>query len=252
MAETSASARARPAGAVADADAPGVLGLSAGFQPALRPFLAAHGAVLPGLALMDSPEALIASVAEARPDYVLMASADTPPAFLSRVAAASRTASIGVLLLDDGEGRSWDLPPGVIADHVAPRDTEAEVVLTLRALMRRCRPQAMAGRIAHGDLVLDEGCLTFAIRGAATALSLETFGVIGAMMDDPGAVWDRGRLHALVFGRRSRNDIRAIDTRVSRARRHLVAALGLDPIRTVRGVGYALVPGPARLMPPER
>jgi two-component system phosphate regulon response regulator PhoB len=64
------------------------------------------------------------------------------------------------------------------------------------------------------------------------------------MMDDPSAVWPRARLHALVYGRNSGNDIRAIDTRISRTRRHLAAAIGADPIRTVRGIGYALEPRP--------
>jgi DNA-binding response OmpR family regulator len=38
--------------------------------------------------------------------------------------------------------------------------------------------------------------------------------------------------------------MRAIDMRVSRTRRVVKAALGVDPVRTVRGVGYALVPDP--------
>jgi two-component system phosphate regulon response regulator PhoB len=68
--------------------------------------------------------------------------------------------------------------------------------------------------------------------------------VLGLMMDDPDRVWERETLHRLVFGAGSGNDIRAVDMRISRARRLVSAALGCDPVRTVRGVGYALVPRP--------
>jgi two-component system phosphate regulon response regulator PhoB len=64
------------------------------------------------------------------------------------------------------------------------------------------------------------------------------------MMDAPTRVWERATLHRLIFGAGSANDLRSVDTRISRARRHVLAALGGDPIRTVRGVGYALVAEP--------
>lgn len=222
----------------------GFRGIAAGFQPGLAPFLSSHAAAFAGLSVAASPGDLVSGVSEMRPDYVLLAEPVEPSGLLRDMAAAARRPVLGVLLLGPEAGGDTDLPEGVVADRVALADPPSEILLTLRALMRRCRPQAMVGQTAFGGLFLDEACLTFAIRGQAVSLSLEVFGVLGAMMDDPERIWERARLHALVFGRGSRNDIRAIDMRISRARRHVAAALGRDPIRTVRGVGYALVPDP--------
>lgn len=233
----------QPSGAGGQALSLDFRGFAAGFQPGLHGFLDRHARLLTGLTVLDDAPALLAAVADERPDYVLLAEA--APALVSGIAAANRMLTIGVLLMDEGRsGQSEGRAGGLIVDHVAPEDAAAEVSLVLRGLMRRCRPQAMVGRIAHGDLLLDEACLTFSVRDRTAALNLEVFAVLGAMMDDPSAVWPRARLHALVYGRNSGNDIRAIDTRISRTRRHLAAAIGADPIRTVRGIGYALEPRP--------
>ncbi|MCU4655052.1 winged helix-turn-helix domain-containing protein [Roseibacterium sp. SDUM158016] len=220
----------------------GFRGFAAAFEPALRPFLEGPGKALTGLSEAVDEGDLLLDVTAARPDYVLVSDTGEARALLREIAAAARTATLGVLTV--GQTSPGNLPPGLIADRIAPGEDPLETALTLRALMRRCRPQSMLGRAEHGDLVLDEACLTFAIKGESVALSLEAFGILGAMMDDPGRTWDRARLHALVFGRDSDNDIRAIDTRISRARRQVIAALGRDPIRTERGVGYALVAEP--------
>lgn len=222
----------------------GFRGLAAGFQPGLKPFLARHAPTLTGLSVMQSARDLRIGAAEGRPDYIVLSDPDDPAGLLVDLVAAARRPALGMLFSGPAEPLAGAWPAAAVVDHVEPREPPFEVALALRALMRRCRPQAMVGAVSHGDLVLDEAELRFSIRDAAVPLTLEVFGVLGAMMDDPGRVWDRAQLHALVFGRASTNDIRAIDMRISRARRHVAAALGRDPIRTVRGIGYALVPDP--------
>jgi DNA-binding response OmpR family regulator len=101
----------------------------------------------------------------------------------------------------------------------------------------------MVGRTTWHDLGFDEACLTFSVRGP-TGRSASRRGVLGLMMDDPDRVWERRDAAPTRVRAGSGNDIRAIDMRISRARRLVSAALGCDPIRTVRGVGYALVPRP--------
>jgi hypothetical protein len=75
------------------------------------------------------------------------------------------------------------------------------------------------------------------------SLSLEVFSVLGVMMDDPDRVWDgractgwsSGRLGQRYPGHRHTDQPGAPTCRPSSV---------CDPIRTVRGVGYALVPDP--------
>jgi len=222
----------------------GFRGFAAGFHPLLDAFLDRHRAQLGGLTRIADVEAFIACISDMRPDYLLLGATDAPGDLLDRIETASRSPHLAVLLAGCGAAEEGGTPTGLMLEPVAADADGTELALVLRALMRRSRPQAMVGRSVSGALELDEACLTFSIRGATVSLSLEVFSVLGLMMDAPDRVWDRSELHRLVFGAASRNDIRAIDTRISRARRHVSAALGPDPIRTVRGVGYALVPYP--------
>lgn len=239
LAEPQATARDVPLRG--DGLALGFRGFAASFQPALRPFLDRSGASLPGLTRIEDPAVFLECVADMRPDYLLLAADRQAGTVLTEVASVSRTSSLGVLLVGDGV---TEAPPGLVLEYLPGTVDREPLALTLRALLRRSRPQAMVGCSAWGELEIDEARLSFSVSGKPVALSLEMFAVLGAMMDRPEWVWPRETLHALVFGSGSKNDLRAIDMRVSRARRHVITALGCDPVRSVRGVGYALVPDP--------
>lgn len=221
----------------------GFRGYAAVYQPDVAAFLARSGAHLTGLSPIADPDDLIARIRAARPDYLVLAPGPDATELLDRIAGQAPSAPVVVL----AAGGSPDRLAGganTQAEAVPPTATPLDVALILRALMRRARPQALVGQSNWQDLSLDEACLSFGIRGAQVSLSLEIFCVLGAMMDDPGRVWPRRDLHRLVFGAASTTDIRALDMRISRTRRHVVAALGADPIRSVRGVGYTLVGRP--------
>jgi len=219
----------------------GFRGFAAGFHPALDVFLDRHRASLGGLTRIGDTQTLISCIADMRPDYLVLGNTE---GLLDRIDAAARRPHLAVLVPGHDAIEETGTHPRLMLEPIAADADGVELALVLRALMRRSRPQAMIGRSAWGTLALDEACLTFSIRGEPAALSLEVFSVLGLMMDAPDRLWDRSDLHRFVFGAGSGNDIRAIDTRISRARRHVSAALGRDPIRTVRGVGYALVPDP--------
>jgi DNA-binding response OmpR family regulator len=222
----------------------GFRGFAAGFQPEVAAFLQIHGPILSGLTRIEDMDMFASCISDMRPDYLLLGGNNQPPGLLDMVRAAARTAQLAVLVTGEGISVGEHTGQGLIVDTVAHDAGGADVALGLRALMRRSRPQALVGRTTWGDLELDEACLTFSIRGCPVSLSLEVFSVLGLMMDDPARIWERSTLHRLVFGAGSGNDLRAVDTRISRSRRHVSSALGCDPIRTVRGVGYALVPDP--------
>ena len=222
----------------------GFRGFAAGFQTGVAGFLETRRDLLSGLTRIEDADTFLSCIADIRPDYLFLSDPNDPPDLLEAIGAAARGAQCAVLVVDD-PGTTTDVAvSGLVLERVAPEATDLEVALTLRALLRRTRAQAMVGQMSWGVFELDEACLTFAVRGQQVPLSLEVFSVLGVMMDDPGRIWDRAELHRLVFGADSPNDIRAIDTRVSRARRHVANALGFDPIRTVRGVGYALATDP--------
>jgi DNA-binding response OmpR family regulator len=222
----------------------GFRGVAAGFQPGVRDFLVRHGGLLRGLTRIDEAKEFQSSVSELRPDYFLLAGADDPRGLLDKVRLALRSPQLAVLVVGGHPIDAESLPAGVSVDVIGDDADATDVALVLRSLMRRTRPQAMVGQTTWHDLGFDEARLTFSVGDRSVALSLEASAVLGLMMDDPDRVWERETLHRLVFGAGSGNDIRAVDMRISRARRLVSAALGCDPVRTVRGVGYALVPRP--------
>ena len=59
-------------------------------------------------------------------------------------------------------------------------------------------------------------------------------------MERPGRVFSREQLLDLVWGRDIYVDTRTVDVHVGRLRKSLMSHGGTDPVRTVRGAGYAL------------
>jgi len=60
------------------------------------------------------------------------------------------------------------------------------------------------------------------------------------LMEKPGRVWSREQLLDRVWGRDVYVDTRTVDVHIGRLRKVLIAQGGADPVRTVRGAGYAL------------
>ena len=59
-------------------------------------------------------------------------------------------------------------------------------------------------------------------------------------MEKPGRVWSREQLLDRVWGRDIYVDTRTVDVHIGRLRKALGQHGGADPVRTVRGAGYAL------------
>jgi len=66
------------------------------------------------------------------------------------------------------------------------------------------------------------------------------FRLLATLMEKPGRVYSRDQLLDLVWGRDIYVDTRTVDVHVGRLRKVLTANGGGDPLRTVRGAGYAL------------
>ena len=66
------------------------------------------------------------------------------------------------------------------------------------------------------------------------------FRLLATLMEKPGRVWSREQLLDRVWGRDIYVDTRTVDVHVGRLRKVLMQNGGSDPLRTVRGAGYAL------------
>ena len=91
-----------------------------------------------------------------------------------------------------------------------------------------------------GDIRLDPETYRVTRGGEELHLGPTEFRLLGAFMERPGKVWTREALLDRVWGRDVYIDTRTVDVHVGRLRKVLLSTSGTDPIRTVRGAGYAM------------
>jgi two-component system response regulator BaeR len=126
-------------------------------------------------------------------------------------------------------------------DYICKPYSPREVVARVRALLRRARWSEAATPADQPALVIDDVALRATLRGQVLDLTPAEFRLLRLLAAHPGRVYSRDAvLDQLHTDGRSVTD-RAVDSHVRNLRRKLVAATdGVDPIRSVYGVGYAL------------
>ncbi|HLY00399.1 MAG TPA: phosphate regulon transcriptional regulator PhoB [Roseiarcus sp.] len=125
-------------------------------------------------------------------------------------------------------------------DYVVKPFSVIELMARVRALLRRSRPERIAERLRAGDLDLDR--LTRRVRRGDRDIRLgpTDFRLLEYLLEKPGRVLSRGQLLDLVWGRSAEVDERTVDVHIGRLRKRLTKGKERDPIRTVRGAGYAI------------
>lgn len=125
-------------------------------------------------------------------------------------------------------------------DYVTKPYSVAELLARLRTQLRRIRPAAVGERLEYDDIMLDMTEHRVYRAGENLSLGPTEFRLLTAFMERPGRVWSREQLLDRVWGRDIYVDSRTVDVHVGRLRKALKVGETGDPIRTVRGAGYAL------------
>ena len=125
-------------------------------------------------------------------------------------------------------------------DYVVKPYSVVELMARLRTQLRRTRPATMGERLSFADIILDSGEHRVFRAGQALHLGPTEFRLLSTLMEKPGRVWTREQLLDRVWGRDIYVDSRTIDVHVGRLRKALMHNGGDNPVRTVRGTGYAL------------
>jgi two-component system, OmpR family, phosphate regulon response regulator PhoB len=125
-------------------------------------------------------------------------------------------------------------------DYVIKPYSVVELMARVRSQLRRTRPTTVGQRLEFQDIVLDSE--THRVMRGATLLKLgpTEFRLLSTFMEKPGRVWSREQLLDRVWGRDIYVDTRTVDVHIGRLRKALTVEGHADPIRTVRGAGYAL------------
>ena len=125
-------------------------------------------------------------------------------------------------------------------DYVVKPYSVAELMARVRAHLRRARPTTVGSTLVYDDIQLDSESHRVTCAGQEVKLGPTEFRLLATFMEKPGRVFSRDQLLDRAWGRDIYVDSRTVDVHVGRLRKALKSAGGGDPLRTVRGAGYAL------------
>lgn len=125
-------------------------------------------------------------------------------------------------------------------DYVLKPYSVIELMARVRTQLRRVRPASVGEHLTFEDISLDAETHRVTRDGAPLKLGPTEFRLLSTFMEKPGRVWSREQLLDRVWGRDIYVDTRTVDVHIGRLRKALCAHGGDDPLRTVRGAGYAL------------
>ena len=146
-----------------------------------------------------------------------------------------------IMLTARGEesGRVRGLATGA-DDYIVKPFSVPELSARVRALLRRALPERLADVLSFGDLEVDREKKRVSRAGRSVDLGPTEYRLLEFLMERPGRVFSREQLLNGVWGSQIYIDERTVDVHVGRLRKALNRGHETDPIRTVRGAGYAL------------
>jgi two-component system phosphate regulon response regulator PhoB len=128
-------------------------------------------------------------------------------------------------------------------DYVVKPFSVLELVARVKALLRRAAPNRVVDILRAGDIVLNRTQHRVMRREREIRLGPTEFRLLAFFMENSGRVLSRQQLLDGVWGRDAFIDGRTVDVHVGRLRKALIRGSDPDPIRTVRGAGYAFGDG---------
>ena len=125
-------------------------------------------------------------------------------------------------------------------DYITKPFSMSELLARLRAVMRRIRPALADDKVTAGDIVMDRVSHRVKRGEREVHLGPTEFRILDHLMQHPGRVFSREQLLDAVWGSDVYVEARTVDVHIGRLRKALMVGDEVDPIRTVRSVGYAL------------
>ncbi len=159
-----------------------------------------------------------------------------------RLKASSTTRQVPIIMLS-ARSEEVDKVRGLETgadDYMVKPYSVVELMARVRTQLRRTRPSSVGERLDYEDITLDAETHRVLRDGNEIKLGPTEFRLLSTFMEKPGRVWSREQLLDRVWGRDIYVDTRTVDVHIGRLRKALCSNGGEDPVRTVRGAGYAL------------
>jgi two-component system phosphate regulon response regulator PhoB len=125
-------------------------------------------------------------------------------------------------------------------DYIVKPFSLPELMARVSALLRRAAPERVADVLSFGDVELDREKKRVTRAARPVELGPTEYRLLEFLMERPGRVFSRQQMLDGVWGSDIYIDERTVDVHVGRLRKALNRGHDTDPIRTVRGAGYAL------------
>ena len=192
----------------------------------------------------DGDEALVL-VQEAEPDVIIldwMLPGVSGIEVCRRLKASNSTRGIPIIMLtarSEEADRVRGLETGA-DDYVVKPYSVNELMARVRTQLRRVRPSTVGEKLEFDGISLDAETHRVTREGNEIKLGPTEFRLMATFLEKPGRVWTREQLLDRVWGRDIYVDTRTVDVHIGRLRKALCRGGQDDPIRTVRGAGYAL------------
>ncbi len=193
----------------------------------------------------DNGEEALLLVAEETPDLIVldwMLPNVSGIEVCRRLKSRPETKGVPIIMLS-ARSEEVDLVRGLETgadDYVVKPYSVGELMARVRTQLRRTRPGSQGELLEYGDIVLDATSHRVHRDGKPLKLGPTEFRLLATFLEKPGRVWSREQLLDRVWGRDIYVDTRTVDVHVGRLRKALCSHGGDDPLRTVRGAGYAL------------
>ncbi|KIN79649.1 phosphate regulon transcriptional regulator PhoB [Sulfitobacter mediterraneus] len=215
-------------------------------EPAQREVLA-YNLEAEGLAVTQAQngEEAMLLVAEAAPDLVIL---DWMMPLMSGIEVCRQlktrddTRHIPVIMLS-ARSEEVDAVRGLETgadDYIIKPYSMRELMARVRNQLRRSRPAATGASLSYQDIALDTESHRVSRADQELKLGPTEYRLLVTLLEKPGRVFSRDQLLDHVWGRDIYVDTRTVDVHIARLRKALTRHGGDDPIRTVRGAGYAL------------
>ena len=198
-----------------------------------------------GVAKAETGDEALMLVDEVQPDVIIldwMLPGVSGIEICRRLKTKLETRAIPVIMLtarSEESDRVRGLETGA-DDYVVKPYSVIELMARVRTQLRRVRPASVGERLEYDDIILDAETHRVARADKQIKLGPTEFRLLSTFMEKPGRVWSREQLLDRVWGRDIYVDTRTVDVHVGRLRKALCQHGGEDPVRTVRGAGYAL------------